>query len=69
MRRLALVVFQLWALGAFGLAVLAVCRFVFAPKLVPLLSRLQLALIWPIALMSRGGRRSMFETYKLKNGE
>lgn len=64
MRVLGILIMQLWLLGAFVLAILAVCRLIFIPKFGQFLGRLQLAVIWPLALVTRAGRKHLVQFYK-----
>ncbi len=62
------IVWGLWLLGFVVLALAATSNLLFAPAGTPdrlsrWLSRMILALVWPVALLSRGGRERLRRGY------
>lgn len=67
------IVWGLWLLGFFILAVVATSNLIFAPRGTPArfhgwLLRMFMALVWPVALFSRAGRDALRSGFRLKQG-
>jgi len=66
MNRFVVVVFNAWALVTSLLIIRAVAVLLFEQKLVLFFSRLQLALLWPLALITKRGRSYLFNKEQRK---
>lgn len=64
MFRLLVFVFDAWVLGFCMVFAFAVANVLFTRRVARFISQLQMGAIWPLALMSKAGRKTLIETFK-----